>query len=77
MNAHQKPEMTQVGVELIRRIPVEGDHLFSMERARALVHEVVLEKFNKPKKEVLSFRSLTDFFFSNALNYPEFASSAT
>jgi len=43
MNANQKLKKTQVGVELIRRIAIEGERLFSTERARELAHEVGLK----------------------------------
>jgi len=43
MNARQKRKKSHVGVELIRRIATEGDHIFSMERARELAPEVGLK----------------------------------
>ncbi len=43
MNASQKQKKTHVGVELIRRIAAEGDHIFSTDRARELAPEVGLK----------------------------------
>jgi len=44
MVARQKLRKTQVGIELIRRIAVEGDRVFSTERARKLAPEVGLKE---------------------------------